>query len=123
MKTTRVLLVDDNEPIRQFFKNLLADVPNLNVIGECSDGIQVVPFLQKNKVDVIFMDVIMQFMNGYETITKVKESYSNIKIIGFSSFDHVKSISKMKESGADGFISKFDVNRELVISELKKVMN
>ena len=122
MNMIRVLLVDDNAIIRASFKRLLNDISNLDIVGECSDGAGVIPFLKSNQVDVIFMDIIMRVMDGFEATKQVKRNYPSVKVIGFSSFDLITSVNKMKTCGADGFISKFDVNKELIISELKSVM-
>ena len=121
-KPINILLVDDNVIIRKSFKQTLSNISNIKIVGECSDGREVIPFLQANEIDVVFMDVIMKFMDGFETTEIVKKHYSNIKVIGFSSSNYFSSISKMKKSGADGFISKFDATEELIIFELKKVM-
>ncbi len=122
MKSLRILLVDDNVAIRTSFKKLLNNISNLNTVGECSDGAEVIPFLKSNEVDVIFMDIIMKVMDGFETTKKVKNNHPSIKIIGFSSSEFVTNITKMKDCGADGFISKFDATEELIMLELNKVM-
>lgn len=123
MRAIKILLVDDNLIIRKSFKELLTTIPYTEIIGECSDGIEVIPFIKEKEPELIFMDIIMKNMDGFETTKQVKEYYSHIKIIAFSSFNHINFINKMKESGADGFVCKFDVNEQLIISEIKKVMN
>lgn len=124
-KQLNLLIVDDNSIIRMSFKYLLNTIINLNVIGECSDGSEVIPFLKlnKNKVDIIFMDVIMKVVDGFEATRKVKEHNPKIKVIGLSSTDYREIVSKMMSCGADGFISKFDVDKQTIITEINKVMN
>ncbi|MCO6500867.1 MAG: response regulator transcription factor [Vicingus serpentipes] len=121
-KTIDVLIVDDNSSIRSSFRVFLNNIPNINIVGECSDGGEVIPFLEKNKVDIVFIDVIMKFIDGFEATENIKKYYPHIKVIAFSSLDHYSFRKRMKESGADGFISKFDVNEEQIVSELKKIM-
>lgn len=122
MNSIKILLVDDNTLLRDSFRLTLQNIPNTMVVGECLDGNEVIPFLEINEVDVIFMDGIMQHMDGIEATKKVKENYPEIKVIGFSSEDHTLLFKGMQKSGADGFISKFDVDQAKVIVELKKVM-
>ena len=122
MNPIKILLVDDNALLRESFKRTLNNIDITRVVGECSDGNEVIPFLELNKVDVIFMDGIMKHMDGIAATRIVKENYPGIKVIGFSSADHTLLFKAMQKSGVDGFISKFDVNRKLVIEELKKVM-
>lgn len=121
MKTIKILLVDDNDFIRKSIKSLFLTITNLKVVGESSDGVEVLPFLKKNIVDVVFVDIIMRKMDGFETTRRIKNTFPNIKVIAFTCADHTLFVNKMKECGADGFVSKFDANKELVISELKRV--
>ena len=118
----KVLLVDDNTLIRLSFRHLLRSVPNLKVVGECSDGSEVITFLENNKVDLIFMDIVMKNVDGFQATRKVKENYPHVKVIAFSSLDYNSSADRMKKSGADGFISKFEADKSRIISELKKIM-
>ncbi len=122
MNSIKILLVDDNTLLRNSFKLTLQNIPNTRVVGECLDGNEVMPFLEINEVDVIFMDGIMRHMDGIEATKKVKENYPEIKVIGFSSEDHTLLFKGMQKSGVDGFISKFDADQARVIVELKKVM-
>lgn len=122
MKTIKILLVDDSAVIRKSFLLLLSKIPHVKVIGECSDGVEVMPFLKTNLIDVIFMDINMKFMDGLEATKEVKRYYPMVKVIGFSSEDDVFIIQKMKANGADSFVSKLDANNELIKAELEKVM-
>jgi len=121
MEKIRVLLVDDNILIRDSFIELLKTIPFLNVIGECSDGSEVHDFISRYQVDVIFMDIIMNKMDGFEATEIVKQHFPLIKVIALSPTNTGKALLKMKESGADGFVSKFDSTEEDIISELQKV--
>jgi len=121
--SVNILIVDDNLLIRESFIKVLKNIHNMNIIGECSDGVEVIPFLEKNKTDIVFMDIVMKFMGGFETTKKVKLCFPEVKIIAFSFSDQLSFIDRMKKCGADGFISKFDATEELLITELKKVMD
>ena len=123
MKPIRVLLVDDNVIIRKSFILLLSKIAHVNVVGECSDGVEVIPFIKHHQVDVIFMDINMKLMDGYEATKLVKQYSPDIKVIGFSSQDYMSTIDKMITSGADGFISKYNAEKLLIIAELDRVMN
>ena len=123
MEYIRVLLVDDNVIIRKSFIHLLSKIAHVNVVGECSDGVEVIPFIKHHQVDVIFMDINMKHMDGYEATKRVKQCYPGVKVIGFSSQDYMTTIDKMIASGADGFISKYNAEKSLIIAELDRVMN
>lgn len=123
MNTIKILLVDDNVLIRSSFKQLLSCLPNLDIIGECSDGSEVLPFLFVNDVDVIFMDINMKFIDGYVATEMVKTNYPQIRVIGFSSDNEMSSIRRMADSGADGFINKASASIEIVASELRRIID
>lgn len=123
MKSIKILLVDDNAIIRKSLLLLLSKIPHVNVVGECVDGVEVIPFIKHHQVDVIFMDISMKFMDGYEATERVKQYYPGVKVIGFSSQDCIATIDKMIASGADGFISKYNAEKPLIIAELDRVMN
>jgi DNA-binding NarL/FixJ family response regulator len=123
MKPIRILLVDDHVVIRKSFTHLLSKIAHVHVIGECSDGIEVIPFLKIHPIDVIFMDINMKFMDGLEATKLVKMNYPMVKVIGLSSEEDVVIIQKMKANGADSFISKFDANKESIKAELNQVLN
>lgn len=123
MKPIKILLVDDNLIIRKSFALILGTLSEVKLVGECSDGIEVLPFIRLNNVDIIFMDISMKFMDGFEATRRVKKFNANIKVIGFSALDDNFSKEKMKVSGADGFLSKFDAVKPLVICEIKRVLS
>ena len=117
----RVLLVDDNRIIRTCTKQLLIRKGLVSVIGECSDGQEVIPFLNNNKVDVILMDIKMKFTGGIEATRKVKEQYPEVKVIAFSSYNDSLFKSQMVSAGAVGYILK-GVRVEIIMELIKSVM-
>lgn len=123
MHPVKVLLVDDNEVIRESFKELLAKVPNIQLMGECRDGEEVIPFLIMHSVDVIFMDALMKHMDGFEATALVKQHFHEVKVIGLTAFGSGTSIERMLESGVDGFVSKFDVDQDMIRTEIARVLN
>ncbi|MDW3208459.1 MAG: response regulator transcription factor [Reichenbachiella sp.] len=77
----KVLIVDDSFLIRQTLKKLLPACGNIEIVGECNDGNQVMDFLYNYWVDTIILDYHMPKMNGAETAKRVKESFNHINII------------------------------------------
>ncbi len=117
----KILLVDDNSLVRESFKSILKFIPEANIVAECSDGNEVLYQLKSRKINIVFMDILMKHTDGYEATKIVKAYDSNIKVIGFSFLDYTAVGDRMRASGADGFISKWQVTRELIIDEIKKV--
>ena len=114
----KVLLVDDSAVIRKSIKFVLDNQPEIQVIGECADGSQVITFLQNNNPDVIIMDYSMPILDGIETTKLVKEFYPKIKIIGFSCNDESYTKNEFFDNGAIGFLYKYEADNEAIIKEI-----
>jgi len=122
-KAINLLIVDDNDFIVDAMKKLLKNTNHINIVGSCSDGSEVLSFVQSNKTDAILMDIIMKKVDGFEAVKQVKRYNSKIKIIGFSLINHIHFVNEVLDSGADGFISKYEADKELIIAELNRVMS
>jgi DNA-binding LytR/AlgR family response regulator len=62
------LIVDDEEMSRNMVKHFVEQTKSLNLVGICSDGIEATNILHTTDVDIIFLDIEMPGMNGYELI-------------------------------------------------------
>src|SRR5690349_16021032 len=102
----KILLVDDHKIIRDGIQSLLKDEPSIVVVGEASNGLEMIDFLPNNPVDVILMDLNMPLMDGFEGTKYVREHYPNTKVLVLSMLDHENYISKVLDSGASGYILK-----------------
>ena len=121
MKTLKILLVDDSQIMRESLKQFIEGIENVKVVGECSDGNQVLEKLKQIEVDLVFSDVTMKDVGGFDTTKIIKKYNKEIRVVLFSllTFDVVEK--RMKECGADGFISKVGITMELVMNEFEKI--
>lgn len=114
----KVLLVDDSTVLRGTIRDLLNGTKEIKVIGECVDGCEVIPFLEHHIPDVILMDYRMPTLNGIETTKLVKDLFPEIKVIGLSNNDDIMTRGMFFDNGAIGFISKYEVSREILVQEI-----
>ena len=70
----RALIVDDEPLARQRVRLLLAEEPDLEIIGECADGFDAVDQIQATKPDLLFLDVQMPEMDGFEVLRRVPQA-------------------------------------------------
>lgn len=117
-----VILVDDQEIVRQGLKMILSLYEEINLIGEAENGEQLIKLLEKLNAEVILMDVRMPIMDGVEAVKIVKEKYENIKVIILTTFNEDEYIFKAIENGADGYLLK-DAGSEDIIKAIKAVYN
>lgn len=121
-KSINLLVVDDSILIVDALKQLFEESNNVNIIGLCSDGREVLSFIKSNKTDVIFIDLLMRNVDGLKVSKLVKDYSQNIKIIGFSLINTPNFIDKLGQTEIDGFISKYDAEKELMLKEIYRVM-
>lgn len=68
----RALVIDDEELARRRVLNLLEEVPSIKVIAECSNGKTAIRQINQERPDLIFLDINMKDMNGFEVLQKVE---------------------------------------------------
>jgi two-component system LytT family response regulator len=71
-KKVRALIVDDEPLARRTIRDLLVDDAEVEIIGECSSGLEAVDFIQKQPPDLLFLDIQMPGLNGFETLAKIE---------------------------------------------------
>ncbi len=102
----RVMLADDHILVRQGISNLLADQPDLDVIGEVADGQEAVDMATRLLPDVILMDVSMPKLNGIEATRAIHNEYPEMCIIGLSMFEDSERAQAMRDAGAVSYLTK-----------------
>ncbi|TXC91847.1 response regulator [Metabacillus litoralis] len=109
----RILIVDDAKFMRMTLSNILIKA-NHEVVGEAENGLQAVELFEKEKPDLVTMDITMPEQNGIEALREIKSQYPDAKIIMCSAMGQQKMVVEAIESGAKDFIVKpFDENRVL----------
>ncbi len=110
---TRVLLVDDDAMVRQLLRTIVEQA-GISVVGDASDGDEVIQAVQAHHPDVIVMDLRMQRVSGVEAIRQVKAAPNPPGVIALTSFDSEDVILEAVQAGADGFLAKDADPGELV---------
>ena len=112
-KKPDIVIVDDHLIFRQGLKSILTLENIANVIGEASNGIELLELLKILKPDLVLMDIDMPRMNGLDATEKALELIPELKIIAFSMFSDEEYYYKMIDRGVKGFILKTSGINEL----------
>lgn len=105
-KLKTALVVDDHDLIRMGVCRLLADVPNLTVVGQASSGEDAISMVRDLVPDIVFMDIRMPGIGGLEATRRILSQHPEIKVIVISAFnDEVYPVTLLK-AGASGYITK-----------------
>jgi DNA-binding NarL/FixJ family response regulator len=121
-KKPDIVIVDDHLIFRQGLKSIITLENIANVIGEASNGIELLELLQIIKPDLVLMDIDMPRMNGLDATEKALEIIPELKIIAFSMFSDEEYYYKMIDRGVKGFILKTSGINELE-NAINKVMS
>ncbi|MBI1307698.1 MAG: response regulator [Bacteroidetes bacterium] len=112
---SNVIIVDDHQMILDGLRSLVSKIESVELCGVFSDPHVALDFIWKNKIDLIVLDVSMPQMNGMEFLHKAIEIRPAVKIIILSMHSDVKTVRKMVEAGAMGYVLKsaeYNVLRE-----------
>lgn len=112
-KKPDIIIVDDHLIFRQGLKAIINFENVGSVIGEVSNGEELIQLLSTMKPDLVLMDIDMPGMNGFEATKKALEIMPDLKIIAFTVFSEEVYYQKMKDLGARGFILKSSGFNEL----------
>lgn len=101
----RVLLVDDQEVIREGLKSLIATDAGLTVVGECTDGDEVVHQIARCSPDVVVMDIRMRRLDGAAATAAVRAG-GGPPVLVLTTFDDDETLAAALRAGAGGFVLK-----------------
>lgn len=110
----RVLLADDHALLRDALHMVLEMAPDVEVVGEASNGNDVVEMVGKSGADVVCMDLAMPGLSGVEATRLVLAKYPNVKVIGLSAHRDQRRVAAMIEAGAHGYVVKSNAGTELL---------
>ncbi len=110
----RVLLADDHEIVRQGMALLLSEQPNIEVVGQASNGREAINLSYELRPDVVVMDVSMPLMNGDEATRQIKRHVPGTRVVALSMYDEAETIERMYEAGAESYVLKNAPSEELL---------
>lgn len=114
MNTIRVLLAEDHSLFRKGVAAALAEHPDVQVVGEASDGLQAVARARELAPDVVLMDISMPGIDGLEATRRIKAEMPQVKIVMLTIADEDQKLFEAIKSGAHGYLLKGVDPRELV---------
>ncbi|RPF33347.1 response regulator transcription factor [Streptomyces sp. TLI_185] len=104
--TIRVLLVDDQELIRTALSMVMADIEDVEVVGEAATGKDAVRLAGELAPDVVVMDIRMPGMDGIEATRRITETQSDVRVVVLTTFDDDAYVYGALRAGAAGFLVK-----------------
>lgn len=102
-----IVLADDHSLVRDGIRALLEEEPDLEVIGEVSNGLDALKMVDEKSPDILIIDIRMPELGGIETVERLNgKGKSNTKCIILSMHDSEEYILKSVQAGANGYLLK-----------------
>lgn len=111
---TRILIADDHQMFIDGLKSMLDEIEGVEVVGEARNGQEAVEICEREKADVVIMDISMPVMDGIEATRAIVKNRPGTKILGLSMYNDRNYIADILKSGASGYILKNTGRDELI---------
>ncbi len=106
MTLIKVLLVDDHAIVREGYRRLLANEPDVEVIGEAANALEACERALALRPEVVVMDIALPGVSGIEATRRMLKDQSRLRILMFSMHDDAIYATRALEAGALGYLSK-----------------
>jgi DNA-binding NarL/FixJ family response regulator len=113
-KPIKIVLADDHTIVRQGMAKLLDEQPDLQVVGEATNGQAVIDMAIELQPDIIVMDIAMPRLNGIEAAKRVRKALPKCKIIILSMYSHEHYIHQLMETGISGYLLKDSSGQDII---------
>ena len=120
MDKIRLLIADDHPMMREALLMALAEEPDMEIVGEASNGIEAAKLAQECQPDVILMDLLMPGMDGLAAINQILGGNSEFKILVVTSLDDEDKVLAAIQAGALGYFPK-TAQRAYLLEAIRKV--
>lgn len=110
----KVIVADDEDVIRKGIVYLIDwDKLNCEIVQECTDGLQVLKYLEKNTADIVITDIKMPKLSGIELMEEIDKKHKGLKMILVTAYTDFEFARKALRYGAVDFVVKNDIITDL----------
>ncbi|QIL77508.1 MULTISPECIES: response regulator [Hymenobacter] len=110
----RLFLVDDHSLVRDGMKALLTGVPGLLIVGDASNGQELLDRLPTTPADIVLMDLQMPVLDGFATLPVLREQFPEIRVLVLTMLAHERYVGQALDAGAAGYILKSADQAEII---------
>jgi len=121
MAHLRVLLVDDHKLVRAGIRSLLREIEGVEVVAEASDGAEALLLAERERPDVVLMDIAMKGMDGLDAAARLRERLPMTKVVILSMHTSEEYVLLALRAGAAAYLIKDSATSELELA-LQSVM-
>jgi two-component system, NarL family, response regulator NreC len=118
---TQILLADDHQVVLDGLSSLLGNEPDMQIVGQATDGLEVLPKVKALRPEVLVVDLMMPGLNGLEVTRQVHEHVPDTKIIVLSMHSNDAYVAEALRNGASGYVVK-QANARALVFAIRAVM-
>jgi DNA-binding NarL/FixJ family response regulator len=108
------MLADDHVMFRKGVKRIIEETPDLEVVGEANDGLELLGLLKAREPKLVLLDISMPHLRGLEAIREIKKLYPQVKIIFLTMHRSKEFLHQALKAGAEGYLLKEDADSDLL---------
>ncbi|WP_201471166.1 response regulator transcription factor [Microbacterium hydrocarbonoxydans] len=120
MPEIRVVIVDDDPLVRSALSHFVSRDPEITVVAEAESGLEGIDTVERERPDVVMMDVQMPEMNGIEATAVISERWPDVKILAVTTLDGSDTVLPMLSAGASGYMLK-DSSAASIVAAVREV--
>jgi DNA-binding NarL/FixJ family response regulator len=110
MPQYNIILADDHVLFREGLRRLIEEDPELRVVDEAGDGLELLEILEESTPDMVIIDINMPRLRGLEATKFVKEMYPEVKVLILTMNKNKELLYQAMNCRADGYLLKEDAN-------------
>jgi DNA-binding NarL/FixJ family response regulator len=114
MRPYQIVLADDHLMLRHGIKRIIEEAEDLVVVGEASDGLELLDLLKKSTPDMVILDLSMPKLRGLEAATEIKTIYPKVKILILTMHNNKEYLIQALSARTDGYLLKEDTDTQLI---------
>ncbi|MEM6800175.1 MAG: response regulator transcription factor [Bacteroidota bacterium] len=116
----KLILADDHQMFREGIKSLLISEGDIQVVGEASDGEELLVEINSLEADIVLLDIEMPKMGGLEVMREFKKKNVEIKVLVLSMHKSPEFVRKIFQAGAAGYLQK-DAGKESLLKAIREM--
>ena len=114
MEPYRIVLAEDHILFRELIKKNLGEIPDMEVVGEVGDGLELLEAIKTLKPHMVIVDIGMPILSGIEAARTIKQTYPEIKILLLTMYKSKSHIKRALDAGVDGYLLKENAFKDLI---------
>jgi two-component system invasion response regulator UvrY len=105
-KIIKIIIADDHPLFRRGLKHALEETPDIEVIGEASNGDSLLSMIKSDNLDMVLLDISMPGKSGLDLLKQLKSEYSKLPILILSVYPEEQYAVRFIKAGASGYLTK-----------------